>query len=164
MKNQNAFVGLALLGFGIYFLLNQWHIPFLQSFHSWPTVVIIIGLALAVQALAAKDYGNLFPAVILLGLGIHFHFRDEWPWWPEGWAVYTFIFGLAFLARYYKERKDGLAIGLTLVALSLLNFFYQSFQSYTARLFHLIGDLWPLLLIAFGLYLIFGQKGGKKKR
>jgi hypothetical protein len=159
MKKQNMLVGVILIGFGAYFLLNQYHLPFLSAFSSWPTLLMIIGLALLIQALVAKDYGNLFPAVLLLGLGIHFHFRSRLLWWPDGWAVYTFIFGFALLARYYKERKDGLFVGIILVAISLLNFFYQSFQVLTAKLFHIIGNLWPLLLIAGGLYLIFSHKG-----
>lgn len=159
MKKQNLFVGIILIGFGAYFLLNEWHLPFLGAFTSWPTVLIIIGLGLFIQAIISKDYGNLFPAVILIGLGIHFHFRGHWSWWPDGWAVYTFIFGVALLVRYYKERKEGLFIGIILVAISLLNYFYQSFQLLTGKLFNMIGNLWPLLLIAFGFYLIFSHKG-----
>jgi len=163
MKKQNMLVGIVLIGFGAYFLLNQWHLPFLDAFNSWPTLLFIIGVGLFIQALMSKDYGNLFPAVILLGLGLHFHFRGQYTWWPQGWAVYTFIFGAAFLVRYYKERKEGLFVGMILVAISLLNFFYQSFQVLTGKLFNLIGNLWPLLLIAGGLYLIFGQRNGKKR-
>ncbi|MGV3487950.1 MAG: LiaI-LiaF-like domain-containing protein [Tuberibacillus sp.] len=163
MRKQNMLVGIILIGFGAYFLLNQWHLPFFETFNSWPTLLIIIGIGLFIQAMVAKDYGNLFPAVILLGLGVHLHFRGRWSWWPEGWAVYTFIFGAAFLVQYYKERKKGLIIGIILVALSLLNYFYQSFQVWTGKLFDFIGSLWPLLLIAGGLYLLFGQKAGKKR-
>ena len=156
-------VGIILIGFGAYFLLNQWHLPFLNAFRSPPTLLIIIGIALFIQAIFAKDYGNLFPAVLLFGLGIHFHFRTQFTWWPQGWAVYTFIFGAALLVRYYKERKDGLIIGIILVAVSLLNFFYQSFQVLTGKLFDMIGNLWPLLLIIGGIYLIFSQKDRKKR-
>ena len=159
MKKQNLYVGIILIGFGAYFLLNEWNLPFLSAFNNWPTVLIIIGLGLFIQALMSKDYGNLFPAVLLIGLGIHFHFRGSWLWWPDGWAVYTFIFGVALLVRYYKERKDGLFIGIILVVISLLNFFYQSFQLLMGKLFNTIGNLWPLLLIAFGFYLIFSHKG-----
>lgn len=164
MKKQNILVGVILIGFGAYFLLNQWHLPFLSAFNNWPTLLIIIGLGLFIQAMLSKDYGNLFPAVLLLGLGIHFHFRGTVSWWPDGWAVYTFIFGAALLVRYYKERKDGLFIGIVLVTISLLNFFYHGFQLLTGKLFNLIGNLWPLLLILGGLYLIFSHKEGKKRR
>lgn len=158
MKQQNAFIGIILVGFGIYFLLDQWHLPYLETFRHWPTLLIIIGAALFIHAMLAKDYVNLFPAVILIGLGIHFHFKDVWPWWPDGWAVYTLIFGLALLVRYYKERKDGLVLGLFFTAISLLNFFYASFQTVTHRLIDAIGNMWPLALIAIGFYFIIGKK------
>ncbi|MFC4618168.1 LiaI-LiaF-like domain-containing protein [Camelliibacillus cellulosilyticus] len=154
MKKQNLFVGIVLIGFGAYFLLDYWHPAFLNAFKGWPTLLIMIGVAIFIQAFWAKDYGNLFPATLLLGLGIHFHFLHRVSWWPSGWAVYTFIFGLAFLVRYYKEKKDGLFIGITLVAISALNFFYKGFQDLTQYVFTTIGSFWPLLLVAAGLYLI----------
>lgn len=62
-----------LIGIGLFFLLRELRLPILTDFYSWPTLLILIGTAFLIYAFSSRDFKNLFPGVILLGLGIHFH-------------------------------------------------------------------------------------------
>ena len=45
MKQQRIFPGIILIGFGAYFYLQQANIVLFQEFFTWPTLLIIVGLA-----------------------------------------------------------------------------------------------------------------------
>ncbi|GGH89076.1 putative RDD family membrane protein YckC [Pullulanibacillus pueri] len=158
MKKQNVLTGLILLAVGIYFLLRTFHLPYLSTFNSWPSFFIIIGFAFFAYSYFSKEHDSIFVGVLLLGLGIHFHFKDHVSWWPSGLPMYGLIIGLAFLARYFKGRKTGLIPGIIFTGLSVLDFFYERVQTFTYKITSFIGNLWPLVLIALGLSLLLSKK------
>ena len=160
MRKQNYLMPLILIGVGLYFLLEQFSIPFLDGLMTWPTLLIILGVSLLIHSYLSRDYDKLFPSIILLGLGIHFHAVVLFPNWVEHWSVYAVIIGVAFLVRYQKT-KTGLYPGLIFLFIGLFmlvsitnNQFSQSMDS----LIKIIEDYWPVGLIGFGIYLLFKRK------
>ncbi|WP_456278087.1 LiaI-LiaF-like domain-containing protein [Bacillus sp. AK128] len=160
MKKQSVFPGIVLIGIGLYFLLDQLHFPALQVFYSWPTLLIIIGVAFLAQAYTSRDYQNIIPGFILTGIGIHFHLLSLLSVWPDHWAMFTLIVGIAFLLRY-QQTKSGIIPGLLLLVLSIIALFYHEvlgWLGWFGNIVHFIEDYWPVALIAAGIYLLFIKK------
>ncbi len=160
MKKQGVFPGFILIGIGAYFLLDQLHFTALSIFYSWPTLLLIIGVAFLAQAYTSRDYQNITPGFILLGLGVHFHLLKLVPLWPDHWAMFTFIIGLSFLLRYQKT-KTGLIPAVILILLSILGLFYHEvidWLGWIGSFVKLVEKYWPISLIIAGLYLLFFKK------
>lgn len=160
MKKQSVFPGIVLIGIGLYFLLDQLHFTALQAFYSWPTLLVIIGVAFLAQAYTSRDYQNILPGVILTGIGVHFHLISLLDIWPDHWAMFTLIIGVAFLLRY-QQTKTGLLPGLLLLVLSIVTLFYQEvvgWLSWVGSVVQLVEKYWPVVLIAAGVYLLFIKK------
>jgi hypothetical protein len=160
MKKQSVFPGIVLIGIGLYFLIDRFHFPALQVFYSWPTLLIIIGIALLAQAYTSRDYQNIVPGFILTGIGVHFHLLNLLKVWPEHWAIFTLIIGIAFLLRY-QQTKTGMLPGLLLLVLSIIALFYQEvigWLSWVGSIVQFVEQYWPFALIAAGVYLLFIKK------
>ncbi|GAA4062211.1 MAG TPA: hypothetical protein GXZ58_00865 [Bacilli bacterium] len=160
MRKKNYLLAFILIGVGLYFLLEQFSIPFLDGLMTWPTLLIILGVSLFIHSYLSRDYDKLFPSVILLGLGIHFHAVALYPNWVEHWSVYAIIIGMAFLVRYQK-MKVGLYPGLIMLFVGLFMLFSitnNQFSQTMDSLIKIIEDYWPVGLIAFGVYLLFKKK------
>jgi hypothetical protein len=160
MKKQGIFPGIILIGLGGYFLLEQLKFPLLKAFYTWPTLLIIIGVAFLAQAYSSKAYQSIVPGFILLGLGLHFHFSSLFYFWPDHWAMFTLIIGFAFLLRY-QRTKEGLFPALLLIILSILALFYHEvigWIGWVGSIVALIEKYWPLALIGAGIYLLFIKK------
>lgn len=140
-----------LIGLGIYFLFQQFNIPFLNKFYSWPTILMIIGGALIFNGFSKKDDESLFSGAIVLGLGIHFHGLNNYPNWINHWAVYIFIVGVAILVRFIQTRKQFLT-GIGLIAISLL--FMLPINISNMDWLNKSEYIWPVALIFVGIYLL----------
>jgi hypothetical protein len=158
MKRQGVFPGVLLIGVGLIFLLQNYNIPFKNEIFSWPSILLIIGLTALFQAYLGKDYHSIFTGFLLVGLGIHFHGLRLFSFWPDHWAVFTIIIGLAFLFRYSKTKKDGLVPGIGLLLVSLVAFIYTGFIDLFGSLFTYVENFWPVALIGVGCYLLFFRK------
>ena len=160
MKKKHAFAGFLLIGIGLYFLLRQLEIPIITDFYSWPTLLIIIGLAFLIHSYTSKEYQNLFSGTIILGLGIHFHGVNHYSFWIDGWGVYLLIVGIAFIVRFLKTKK-GLVPGLVLVGLSLIMIFAVNLPPYLNWIYQVLDiaeQYWPVVLIVIGVYLLKRKK------
>jgi hypothetical protein len=160
MKKQGVFPGIILIGIGIYFLLDQLHFSALKMFYSWPTLLIIIGVAFLAQAYTSRDYQNIVPGFILLGLGAHFHLTNTVRFWPDHWAMFTMIIGIAFLLRY-KQTKTGLPVALILLLLSIIALFYHEvigWLGWIESLVRFVEKYWAAGLVVAGVYLLFIKK------
>ncbi|WP_017755992.1 LiaF transmembrane domain-containing protein [Calidifontibacillus oryziterrae] len=159
-KKQGIFPGLILIGIGIYFLMDQLNLPIVKNIFTWPTLLLIIGLSFLLQAYLAKDAQSVFPGIILFGLGVHFHGRDIFDFWPDHWAVYTLIVGIAFIFRHQKT-KNGIVPGIILLVISLLGLFYDgiiSWMNYIGKAVGWLESFWPVALILIGIYIIFKKR------
>ncbi|WP_079530428.1 LiaI-LiaF-like domain-containing protein [Halobacillus hunanensis] len=160
MKNTDSFAGFLLIGLGLYFLLRQFNIPFLNPFYSWPTILMIIGVAFLLHSYIAHDFANIFTGVLLLGLGVHFHGQAHYSFWIDHWGVYPFIIGIALLLRSFKT-KSGLLPGLILMAIAIFALVTTSNPIWFRViniLFDWIESFWPIVLIGFGAYLIYKKR------
>ncbi|CQR48047.1 hypothetical protein BN1058_02389 [Paraliobacillus sp. PM-2] len=160
MRKQHSLTAFLLIGIGGYFLLRQLKLPIITDFYSWPTLLIILGVAFLLHAYMANDYDKLFPGAILLGLGIHFHGIRYYGFWIEHWGVYTLIVGLAFMIRYQKA-KSGLFPGLLLIGLSIFAIFASNKPGWFYWInssMSFLESFWPLTLVVLGLYLLFKKK------
>lgn len=120
LKRQGVFVGVLLLGAGVFFLANNFNIPFINQFYAWPSILLIIGIAFLLQAYIGKENHSFFPGALLFGLGLHFHGLRLYSFWPSHWAMFTMIVGVAFLIRYSHTKKDGLLPGIILLFISVI--------------------------------------------
>ncbi|MFS0672959.1 LiaI-LiaF-like domain-containing protein [Ornithinibacillus sp. 179-J 7C1 HS] len=156
MKNKNTLTAYLLIGIGVYFLLRQLKLPIFTDFYSWPTILIIIGIALLIYSFQVKDYNQLFSGTILLGLGIHFHGIRHYSFWIDHWAMYPLIVGIAFLIRYLKT-KQGLLPGIILTALACLFIFsvnIPTWFNWIHDVVNFINVYWPIVLVIIGIYLL----------
>jgi hypothetical protein len=158
MKKQGIFLGVLLIGIGLYFLLNHFPLPFLEPLNSWPTFLLIIGLAFLFQAFLNHDPYALFPGILLFGFGIHFHASKLLLFWPNTWGIYTLIVSISFLITYQRTRNSGLFIGVLLLLLSLAELFYKGFQNWMDTNLLIIEKIWPIGFIGIGLYFLFFKK------
>lgn len=160
MRKQHIFPGIILIGFGLYFFLQQEQITVLEPFYSWPSLLIIVGLAFLCQGYFAKDYEAILPGTILAGFGIHFHIVDYFSLWPNHIGVFILIISLGFLLRYQK-LKTGLFHGLLFLSISILLLFYNRVINWLGQLESSVKEIWnfwPILLIGIGLFLLIFKK------
>ncbi|WP_369693658.1 DUF5668 domain-containing protein [Lentibacillus sp. CBA3610] len=160
LKRQHSFAAYILIGIGVYFLLRELKIPIITDFYSWPTLLIIIGIALLIHSYTSKDYQHLLSGTIVLGLGIHFHGLNHYTFWIDHWAVYPLIVGIAVIVRSLRT-KHGLFTGILISAISILLIFSIRLPAafdWVYDLTALLERFWPLILIGIGIYWL------KKKR
>ncbi|WP_226583460.1 LiaI-LiaF-like domain-containing protein [Halobacillus litoralis] len=156
MNKNHSLVGFMLIGLGVYFLLRHLNIPELSPFYSWPSLLVIIGLSFLIHSYMLKDYSNLFTGGLIFGLGVHFLGVQQLSFWIDHWGVYLLIIGGAFLLQYQKLRK-GLLPGLILVGIGAFSLWAPTnpgWFSWIQKLFLLIENFWPFVLIIFGVYLL----------
>ncbi|PLR75482.1 hypothetical protein CU633_20720 [Bacillus sp. V3-13] len=160
MKNQRIFPGIILIGFGVYFYLQQSQFTLFQEFYTWPTLLMIVGIAFLGQGYGARDYEAILPGVILVGFGLHFHVVNRLEIWPDHIGTFILVIALGFLLRYQKAG-NGLFQGFLFLALAALLMFYDKI----ARWFGLLENsvslawrFWPAVLVLIGVYMLFFKK------
>lgn len=156
LKKQNSFTAYMLIAIGLYFLLKQLDLPLLSRFSSWPTLLILIGLAFLIHSYTVKEHSNLFSGALILLLGIHFHGLQNYPKWIDHWAVFPLIIGITYIVRYLQTKK-GLIPGLTLIIFSSLMIFsiaVPTWLNWVYQLADLLEKYWPIAIIILGLYLL----------
>jgi hypothetical protein len=161
MKNQRIFPGIILIGFGAYFLLQQTGITIFQQFSTWPTLLMIVGIAFLGQGYAAKEYEAILPGVIMAGLGLHILLVGRVGFWPSnniGMLILIISFG--FFLRFQKAGS-GLFQAFLFLILAILLLFYDKITSYFDLLqngMSFVWKYWPALLIVVGIYFLLKRK------
>jgi hypothetical protein len=160
MKQQRIFPGLILIGFGLYFYLQQANIVLFQEFFTWPTLLMIVGIAFLGQGYGARDHEAILPGTILVGFGLHFHVVNKLDIWPDHMGTFILIISMGFLLRYQKTG-DGLFQGILFLILSIILLFYDKMMGYLGLIKGQVGsawEFWPIVIIAVGVYLLFIRK------
>ncbi|PLR83120.1 hypothetical protein CVD25_17520 [Bacillus canaveralius] len=160
MKNQRIFPGVILIGFGLYFYLQQSQFTLFQEFYTWPTLLMIVGIAFLGQGYGARDYEAILPGVILVGFGLHFHVVNRLEIWPDHIGTFILVIALGFLLRYQKVG-NGLFQGLLFLALAALLMFYDKIANWFGLLENSVSlawKFWPAVLVLIGVYMLFFKK------
>ncbi|WP_373562358.1 LiaI-LiaF-like domain-containing protein [Halobacillus litoralis] len=156
LNKNHTLLGFLFIGLGAYFFLRHLNIPHLQPFYSWPFLLVLIGAAFLFHSYVSRDTSSLFTGTIVTGFGIHFLAVDQLAFWRDHWGVYLCIVGAAFLLQYRKTKK-GLVPALVLLGTGAFVLFSPTLPAWIQwinQFFLLIERFWPLVLIAFGLYLL----------
>jgi Domain of unknown function (DUF5668) len=160
MKQQRIFPGLILIGFGLYFYLQQANIVLFQHFFTWPTLLIIVGVAFLGQGYKGRENEAILPGTILVGFGLHFHVVNKLEIWPDHMGTFILIIALGFLLRYQKTR-NGLFHGILFLVLSIILLFSDKAAGWLGLIEGSVGsawEFWPIFIIAIGVYLLFIRK------
>lgn len=148
------------MGFGLYFLLQQYNIQILQGFYSWPTLVVILGCGFLAQGYFSKDHEAILPGAVLTGMGIHFHIVQRLEIWQDHAGVFLLLAAVGVLLTYVKTG-NGLMMGILLLAAASLLLFFEQLESWAIEQGHdlsLFSNFWPFLFIAAGGYFILSQR------
>lgn len=160
MKKNRLFIGMLLIGFGLYYFISKWQTPSLLAFTYWTTPIIITGIALLVQAFKGRETHFIFPGFIVLGFGVHFYANTHIEAWPEHWSVLTLIISIGMLFQSQKGKGD-LLPGILLFIMSLFFLFNEKLTTMLGSLQSQVSffqQYWPILIAVSGLYLLFSKK------
>lgn len=160
MKKQTVFFGIMFVGFSFFLLMNRFPFPLFAKLHSWPTLLLLVGIAMIVQAYRAYDFQQLLPGMLLLTLGIHFHAVSLFSFWPKHIGMVLFMIALSFLLSSRKNHAN-LLQGIFLFIFSMVMMFSDRLRTWTALFeqhFSYVWKFWPLLLLMIGLYLLFFKR------
>jgi hypothetical protein len=160
VKNQRIFPGIILIGVGAYFFLQQLNLTILPEFFTWPTLMLIIGIAFLGQGYIGGDFEAILPGVILVGFGLYFHVLSHYAFWNNQVGAFVLIIGIGCLLRYQKTHT-GLFQAVLFLILSIILLYYDKFSSDLGLLQNgvsIIWKFWPLIIIVIGFFLLYKRK------
>jgi hypothetical protein len=148
--------GVVMIGFGLFYLIDSFGLPYADQLLTWPTFLFILGVGMLFQS---KFDGLLsFPAALLIGLSIHFHGQNWLSFWPSHLGMYSLIFSLSFLFLYTRTKRFGLIPGILLFLLAVYMLSpWKPFLQNPA--FLPFGEyFWPIIMIVAGSLLLYQKK------
>ena len=165
-SRSNLAVGLLLVLVGGWLLALQLF-PSLGGWFwgmmEWPVYVIGGGVCLLVIGLMVGAPGFAIPAAIVSGIGGILYYQNatgDWDSWSYVWTLIPGFVGVGvIIASLLGEgRRKDIRSGLNLVSFSLILFLIFG----TALGPNPLGPYWPVLLIAFGVWLVLKSLVSKK--
>lgn len=165
-KKKSIIGGIILIAVGVFILLAQTIPGFAglldMSLH-WPFIFVAIGGLLLLSAFFGPAELAI-PGTIMMGLGAIFYYQNisgNWASWAYVWALIPGFVGVGMLlsATLDKMQADKKPEGKRLIKMSVVLFlifgFFFNFASH-------IGQFWPVLLIAAGIWIVFKNRQGHK--
>jgi hypothetical protein len=160
MKDQRIFLGIIFLGIGCYVFFQQVNWVFARPWLSWPTILIIVGIAFLAQSTSPKSSNLVLPGIIFTGFGIHFHVVHKFSIWPDHIGIFLLIIALGLLLLS-QRTGSGLGYGVLILFVAILLLFYDQLTSWLGAIrttFDSVWKLWPIFFIILGIYLLFFKK------
>ena len=145
--------GLILILLGVWFLAAQW-IPGLQTWFSWPWIIIGFAVLMLLIGLLTGVPDMAVPACIIGGIGGILYWQNatgNWESWAYAWSLIPGFVGVGVILSGIlggKTRKS-LSEGGNLILISMILFvIFGAFLGGP----NLLGNYWPVLLILLGLW------------
>lgn len=166
MQNRSSIIGgFILILVGGLFLLLQVFPGLAEQFNPalyWPLIIVAVGAFFLLAALLGAA-PLAVPGAIIAGIGGLLYYQNlsgDWTSWSYAWALIPGFVGLGLILMGLLERKSRSAIrsGLLLVAISLGLFIV--FAGFLSEL-SFVGNLWPLLLIFAGIWILWRHRNGR---
>jgi hypothetical protein len=168
-RNMGSVVaGASLIVLGGLFLMSQLLRISIWQF-LWPLFVIIPGIAMFVGVYSGgkQAAGLAIPASVVSTVGSILLFQsitNHWESWAYAWSLIfptavglgMYIFGSRADDEDTRQRGRGM-IRTGIIIFVLLGVFFESIFAFGGSLFGRI--LWPVAIIALGVYLILRQSG-----
>lgn len=169
MRKGTALLALALILFGVYSLLTQFHVNLPPLDRVWPVVPCVGGMGLLFDYMRSgrREHSLVFWGTALTLTGLFFFLitlseRDYTvlaTWWP----VLVVIGGISFLALWLAQGlRDRSVLFVALVGIAFGGFTLAA--NVRPNLAPGLPRLWPALLILLGLLLLlrgaFEKKAG----
>ncbi|WP_026702818.1 LiaI-LiaF-like domain-containing protein [Salibacterium aidingense] len=159
MKKQSLFYGIIVTGLALMLLFQNWEVTKAEAWMTWPSLLIVGGAAFLAESAAGRIPLSFLPGLLMLFFGLHFHLLRILEFWPDHPGMYFLYFGLAIVLDFLQTRNSGWFTGILLLLTGAALF-------YSSELRTLIGEqaafgverFGPLLLLLFGLYLLFLKK------
>ena len=159
-KHRRGLVPFGCLGWAL-FLIGFAYIIRHSWMHIWDWALLGLGVGFYVKGIIGSDRQYLFPGTILVVTMGAFALRslgwidfNLWKFWP---ILFTSI-GLGFVTLWVvrDSRSWVLIPGGIMLFVGGAGFGERSFWRYQYWLRDIV-DLWPLILILFGIFLIVGR-------
>lgn len=160
MKDQRYFVGITLIGFGIYYYLQFTDSKLFEFLHTWPMLFVIVGLGFLMQSKKGKQHDLILPGIVVTGFGLHFLLANQISVWPNELGVLILAIALGLLIQSVKKGNSK-SLGIIVLALAIFFIFYEKFdfvQTTFEKASSLLTHFWPILLIIVGVWALFRKK------
>ena len=164
MKRRGSFtLGFLLILLGAWFLAVQF-IPeignWMEQIADWPVWVIGPGLIFILAGLISGVLELMIPGSIISGIGLILYYQNatgDYQSWSYAWALIIVFVGIGvFLANLFKG-KIGKAFeegGPPIMTGLIMFLIFGSIFRATFGQSPLLGDYWPVLLMAVGLWML----------
>lgn len=167
MENKNRHIGsftggVILIAFGLLALASQLFrgINFWGTF--WPLIFIGIGVVFFAGMFASGRSGGglAIPGSIFTGIGLLMFLQNVtnyWQSWAYGWTVIVMSVGVGiFIAGWWSESESQRRAGTRVFTIGLILFvIFGAFFEMIFQTSGLAQIVFPLALVALGVYLIF---------
>ena len=154
-RRSNLAGGVVLILIGVLLLVFQ-VMPSLQVWATWPLIIIGVGVLMLVIGVLIGAPAMAIPACIVGGVGGLLYWQNatgNWESWAYVWALIPGFNGVGIILSGLLggEVRQSLGVGGWLILISLVLF--AVFGSFLGKI-GLLGDYWPVLVIALGLFLL----------
>jgi len=163
MKKKNSIVGGAIMILvGIVFLLININPALAEKLNigrQWPLVIVAVGLFFLMSALLGAP-ALAIPGMVVSGIGGILYYQNitgNWASWAYVWALIPGFSGLGMvlMGLLDKRKRKVLREGGRLILISLAMFVvFGAFFNGLGK----IGELWPVLLIGAGIWMLFRNR------
>ncbi|TDI96460.1 MAG: hypothetical protein E2O76_11850 [Caldithrix sp.] len=163
-EREKSFIpGAVLIIIGVVFLFNELNIFNFRWRYLYPILMLGGSALFFVSMFTKKEKGAIFPATVLLILGLFFALRnfdifsfDYYFYYVQDfWPIFLVAFGSGFVALFFVRSEDwGVLIpGGVLLFLGMVFFLRNSGFIYWQD----FADYWPVVLIIIGLSVVLSS-------
>ncbi len=149
-RNRGTVIaGVALILFGLFFLVGQFAPRYFGSNYWWPWSIVGVGLIFLVMTIISGAGGLAIPGAILTGTGLMLYWQNltgHWYTWAYTWALIIGLVGLGMILGALTDlrMRRALPAGLILTITGLAAFALYGWL-YAQGLWR-----WPYIIIGVG--------------